>query len=243
MYEKEKTDYDENGYCIIKNYFNADELLVIENDLSKYIENEVPKLEGRDVNYIDGVLNSVHDLCKTDNGLSKLAKRNDIVKLAEIFLDAKPELRVMELFAKPPRKGLQSPIHQDNFYWCVDGSNALTFWIALDESSSSNGGLEYYPKTHKLGLVDHVNSYAPGSSQMVEKKYLENMKAIIPHIYPGDILVHHSLTFHGSADNKSDKSRRGLTMQFKDASAPYDEKMLNHYLSNLELQVSMRNNK
>jgi ectoine hydroxylase-related dioxygenase (phytanoyl-CoA dioxygenase family) len=170
----------------------------------------------------------------------KIAERNDILNLAEIFLDAKPELRKFELFAKPPKKGLPSPIHQDNFYWCIVGANALTLWIALDAGSAANGGLTYYSGSHKLGLVDHINSYAPGSSQKVPEDKFIDMEAVTPSVQPGDILIHHSLTFHGSDANVSDKSRRGLTMQFKDIDAAYDQKMLDHYNKNLDLQVNIR---
>ena len=45
-----------------------------------------------------------------------------------------------ELFAKPAFKGLPSPIHQDNYYWCIDDANALTMWIAMDDSGEKNGG-------------------------------------------------------------------------------------------------------
>lgn len=240
MFEKEKLEFDQQGFCVVKAFFNKDELSIIEKNINDYIKNEAPYLKGKDINFIDGELNSLHNFTRGNNDIWKLSERNDILNLAEILLDAKPELRKLELFAKPAKKGLASPIHQDNFYWCIIGANALTFWIALDECSYINGGLTYYPGSHKLGLIDHVNSYAAGSSQKVPEDKLSNLKAIIPEVKPGDILVHHSLTLHGSDVNNSNQSRRGLTMQFKDADAVYDEKMLDHYTSNLDMQVKAR---
>ena len=56
------------------------------------------------------------------------------------------------------QNGMPAPIHQDNFYWCVDGSNALTVWIALEDSGKKNGGIFYYDGTHKLGVLEHKPS-------------------------------------------------------------------------------------
>jgi len=158
-------------------------------------------------------------------------------------LDAKAELRGAELFAKPAKIGLPSPMHQDNFYWCVKGNNALTMWVALDYCNKDNGGLTYYRGSQKLGLLNHVDSHAPGSSQKVEDKYLNQLgdaAAVTPSVEPGDVLVHNSLMIHGSSANKSMKSRRGFTMQFKDANSSYDKEMEKYYESRLMEQVQTR---
>ncbi len=244
MYLNEKLDYDKDGFCVLKGFFEQSEVDELIKNIDMFILNELPALSGREVNYIDGELNSIHALHKNDNYMVKLALEKRMLDLAEKFLEAKPELRGVELFAKPAKKGLPSPMHQDNFYWCVNGANALTFWIALDASSAKNGGVAYYPGSHKLGLIEHKNSNAPGSSQKVPDEFIEkeygSVKPVIPAIQPGDILVHHSLTFHGSGANKSDMSRRGLTMQFKDKSVSYNKEMQNHYDTNLEKQVKAR---
>ena len=244
MLEKEKIEYDLNGFCVLSSFFTIAEIDEIIKHINKFITDEAPKLKGKDINYIDGEINSIHALDISDNYMKKLALSNRMTELARIFLDSDPELRKLELFAKPSLKGLASPIHQDNFYWCIDGANALTFWIALDDSSEENGGVIYYPGSHKLGLINHENSYAPGSSQKIPLDVLEESskkeKPIIPLIKKGDILVHHSLTFHGSNANKSNRSRRGMTMQFKDATQKYNQKMLKHYKDNLEIQVAIR---
>ena len=52
-------------------------------------------------------------------------------KIAETFLESKSKFIQSELFAKPSKVGLASPFHQDNFYWAVKGSNALTVWVAF----------------------------------------------------------------------------------------------------------------
>lgn len=243
MFDIEKKQYDKDGFCILKKFFNQQEVEELTANINSFIENNAGKLSGRDINYVDGKISSIHALHKGDNYFTKLAAQERVLKAAEVFLGAKSELRGAELFAKPAKVGMPSPMHQDNYYWCVEGHNALTMWVALDYCNEENGGLTYYPGTQKLGLINHVDSHAPGSSQKVEEKYLSELDQgtiVTPSVEPGDVLVHHSLTIHGSAANKSMKSRRGFTMQFKDATTGYDKKMLEHYESHLMTQVESR---
>ena len=243
MFDIEKKHYDEDGFCVLKGFFNQQEIDTLKDNINEFIELDARKLDGRDINYVDGEINSIHSLHKGDNYFTKFAAKESVKKAAEVLLDAKAELRGAELFAKPAKIGLPSPMHQDNFYWCVKGNNALTMWVALDYCNKENGGLTYYRGSQKLGLLNHVDSHAPGSSQKVEDKYLNQLgdaAAVTPSVEPGDVLVHNSLMIHGSSANKSMKSRRGFTMQFKDANSGYDKEMEKHYESRLIEQVQTR---
>ena len=64
-------------------------------------------------------------------------------------------------------------MHRDDFYWCVVEHNALTVWIALDNVDQSNGGVIYYDASHLLGLLEHEDSFVPGSLQKVKESILK----------------------------------------------------------------------
>jgi len=53
-------------------------------------------------------------------------------------------------------------------------------------------------------------------------------------------LVHHSLVVHGSSANKSNTSRRGWTIQFKDKKAIYDLNQIKIYEQSLNNQINLR---
>ena len=91
------------------------------------------------------------------------------------------------------------PPHQDNYYWCVNNSKALTIWISLDKSTKKNGALSYYSGSHKYGVLNHRASYHPGTSQKVPLfKKIKKLKKETPKLNPGDALLHHCLIVHGS---------------------------------------------
>jgi len=247
MFKVELEEYKKKGYSILRGFFSECEVSEIKLNIEDFILNKIQDLKGREVNYVDGEVNSIHALNKSDNFFSKLANTEKVKNVASVFLNAPAELRGAELFAKPAKVGLQSPMHQDNFYWCVSGANALTMWVALEKCGSHNGGLTYIEGSQLCGLVEHNDSFAPGSSQKINEdilsEQLTKLKRVTPDVEPGDVLIHHSLTFHGSDANKSEKSRRGFTMQFKDETANYDQDMLKHYEKQLEMQVKNRANK
>ena len=240
-----KNIYQQRGFVVIKKFLKKKKINEIFKNLEK-IEKSLKKFKfrKRDVNLVNGKINSMHGLTRYNNYFKNFSKNQDILKLCAKLLESKPEFREAEYFAKPAKQGLKSPMHQDNFYWNVKGGNALTMWFALEKSTKKNGGVKYIPKTHKLGVVSHVPSYAPGSSQKVSDKIIRKYKKyIIPNLNPGDVLIHHSQVIHGSDSNKSNKSRRGLTLQFKDKFSKYDYIAIKRYENSLNKQIKKRLNK
>ena len=101
----------------------------------------------------------------------------NIIPISDQILKEKSKIKGIEYFAKPPKIGMASPPHQDNFYWCLKKPKGANFWIAIDHASKKNGGLYYFKVSQKLGLLKHKNSNIPGSSQTVlnlpSKKIIE----------------------------------------------------------------------
>ena len=238
--------YNEHGWVKIEGFFDKKGVDQILENLGTFVKSEAPTLTGKDINLAsDKLVNSIHNLETQDHQFFYdfiRSERN--LDLATIFLRERAVARHAEFFAKPAKTGMRSPYHQDNHYWCLlpmEPLTAITVWVALDICDETNGGISYIDGSHKLGLLEHKNSYAPGSSQTVaDLSKFSNLKEVTPSLQPGDILVHDALTVHFSNDNKSNRSRRGLTMQFQSKDAYLDEAMNERYLSALDKQVKMR---
>jgi len=243
MLEKEIENYSKNGFCVVRNFFPKKTVKKLNEKINNFFKSRSKNLKGKNINFSKSKINSLHDIDKFDPFFKKFSKQRFIIQTAEKFLRSKANFRKAEIFNKPAKIGLASPMHQDNFYWCVKNNNALTIWVSLDYSNKKNGGVTYFQGSHKYGVVKHTDSYAPGSSQKIELKVLKKfkkLKKITPNLNPGDALVHHCLTFHGSGSNNSLKNRRGFTMQYKDKFSTYDKKMLGHYQKRLNYQVDVR---
>lgn len=234
-------EYKEKGWIKIKNFFSEKEIFEIKNKVKKFINQNSKIYKGRHINYAtnkkNSKINSFHKLADSP-WIKKISKNKKIKKIAETFLESKSKFIQSELFAKPSKVGLASPFHQDNFYWCLKNGPSLTIWTALDKVSNRNGGVCYFEKSHKAGLQKHVPSFAKGSSQKVAYlNKLKKYKKIVPNLNSGDILLHDSLIVHGSKKNLSNKSRMGITFQFKSIKAKIDLKMKKYYENKLKEQV------
>ena len=234
---------------LLFNKFTKKEVKDINDKIDSFLKKNYQKYSGKTINFAGKNkkskniknINSFHQLSDSAY-IRKKSQDKKIRTITKYLLNSKEKFMASELFAKPAQKGLPSPIHQDNFYWCVKGGNALTVWIALDDVTSANGGIQYYNESQKLGVVKHEPSYAKGSSQKVSnlEKY-NNFKKVCPRLRAGDALFHHSEIMHGSSSNNSGKRRRGLTFQFKDFYATYDVKLKKKYLKSLNKQIKLRN--
>lgn len=238
--------FEDNGWVKIKNFSNKSEISLIKKNINIFLRENCKNYSGRDINFISNKknwknINSFHKLHDC-NFIQKFSKKKKIVNLVKNLLNTKKiKLRASELFAKPKKYGLDVPIHQDNFYWCIKDAKALTMWIALEKTNKKNGGVFYFDKSHKLGLLKHVPSYKKGSSQMIRSNSkLKRMKISYPTLNPGDCLLHHSLAVHGSNKNYSNNSRKGITFQFLKYSSKIDHKRKKKYERSLMKQVRSR---
>ena len=139
-----KKYFDKNGFVVIRDLISKKNILSARKDLDKFIKLNLKSFKGRNINLTkDNNINSVHFM---NNWLwsKKFIKNKTIKKVSNYMLEEQSIEFGSELFAKPAKDGLASPMHQDNFYWCVDNSKGLTVWIALDVSSKRNGGVYYF---------------------------------------------------------------------------------------------------
>ena len=122
---------------------------------------------------------------------------------------------------KPPRHGGINNWHQDAPYWpIIKPETPVTAWIALDDVDESNGCMWMVPGSHKWGnhikrleinpqdkffqIADGFSPPADAEVQTVELKAWPVRK--------GEVSFHHSMTWHGSHKNHSDRPRRAIAI-------------------------------
>ena len=121
-----------------------------------------------------------------------------------------------QLFWKPPKKGGVVAWHQDYSYWTRTKPVAhLTCWCGLDDSTQENGCLQYIAGSHRWGLLPKpvIAGELQGIKDFLndeQKKQFENPQ--FAEVKAGEAIFHHSLTLHGSGENKSDKPRRAFVI-------------------------------
>ena len=122
--------YNRFGWVKIENFFKKNEIKNIQNKINKFLRKSLKRYNGRNINFASNQrtvedINSFHRMHDFD-WIKKLANQKGLKKIIKKFLKSDPELRACEYFAKPKRKGLPAPIHQDNYYWNVANNKGLT---------------------------------------------------------------------------------------------------------------------
>merc|ERR1712202_29977 len=70
-----------------------------------------------------------------DLGFLNYARQPEILDMVEQLLGPNIALRNSSFFAKPERKGQQTPWHQDGEYWPIRPLATCTVWIAVEEKN------------------------------------------------------------------------------------------------------------
>ena len=107
--------------------------------------------------------------------------------------------------------------HQDSTYWGLDPADIVTAWVALSESTAENGAMRVMPDTHKMDQVPHRDTFAEGNllsrGQEIAVE-VDESKAVMLELQPGEMSLHHVRSIHGSDPNPSGKRRIGFAIRY-----------------------------
>jgi hypothetical protein len=114
------------------------------------------------------------------------------------------------LISMPPSRSSRGlNFHQDApGTTCVGSSN---MWIALDQVVPKQGGIRYLSGSHREGALGEFGVHEQVTGDDLIRRYpkLLDLYELSPpfHFQPGDVLVQHCYTIHGTAENRTDRPR------------------------------------
>lgn len=235
-----KAQFDEEGFTVIRGFFDPQEVRAMEDDLQHYVNDILPTLpEAAAFCEVKGDLSTLFRLDKmftyAPDATKRWKARPDVTALAEVLLDDGVKQQELQMFGKAPRVGKATPAHQDGFYFKLVPNEALTMWAPLDTCDRGNGCVVYVKGSHKRGVLPHGSSEVFGFSQGLmtytdEDRDLE----VAVEVQPGDLIAHHSLTIHRADPNPSDRRRWAMGMVYYANRAKVDETAHADYLAQVQ---------
>lgn len=119
---------------------------------------------------------------------------------------------------KPPRTGRPAAWHQDGGTWPLEPLDAVTLWVALDDSDAGNGTLRVIPGSHRKGLLPHDRDDDRLRTELfnvaVATEHVDEAAAVDVVLRAGDVSAHHPALVHGSGPNRSERPRRALVARY-----------------------------
>jgi non-haem Fe2+, alpha-ketoglutarate-dependent halogenase len=120
------------------------------------------------------------------------------------------------VFYKPPQDSVYVSWHQDSFYSGLHPTPSISAWIALTQSDSANGCMRVIPKSHKQGLLNHID-VGDESNPLRRGEQVATVNeadALDVVLQPGEMSLHQSAILHRSNPNTSGEPRIGFIVRF-----------------------------
>ena len=248
--EAQKTQFADEGYTMIPDIFQPDELEPVRQEIAEIIDATARRLQAK------GKLTEIHADAPLDTRLTLLAA--DHPELVNEFfgaiegraggghtgpamfdlithpslLDAMeslvgPEIVASSVYRIRPKipgygRGIV-PWHQDSGYFSAhcDRSLIVTCWIPLVDATEENGCLQVLPRTHGRGIARHHTGGNAGFL-VIEDTDLpaDPVQAITVPVPRGGALLLTNLTPHCSLPNTSDVVRWSVDLRYQGADVP-----------------------
>ncbi|WP_108681690.1 phytanoyl-CoA dioxygenase family protein [Methyloceanibacter sp. wino2] len=116
-----------------------------------------------------------------------------------------------QVFVKEPNTPGKTAFHQDATYFEIEGEQCCVMWVPADPVTLETGAMMYVRGSHRDGTLYKPNvfiSQAPlpgseGEDLPDIENNLDDYDIVHFDVEPGDVLVHHYRTIHGTGGNQS----------------------------------------
>ena len=204
--------YHEQGY-VIPDYRLSDDIIEEIKIAHKRLIQKSPQFS----DYCGALL--IEDL-----SFLNYARDQNILDMVSQLIGPDIALWNSSFFAKPAKIGTRTPWHQDGEYWPITPLATCTVWIALDDATIKNGCLKFLPGSHKGKRLEshHLhNSDDIALPLELDHHHIDESKAEFIELEAGQISLHDVFLMHASEANRSNQSRRGMTLRFMPTSSVY----------------------
>jgi len=147
---------------------------------------------------------------KLDPAFYDLIRSSKLLDLMRPLLGPAVRLQNSKLNLKSAGYGAAVEWHQDWAYYPYSNDDVLAVGVLLDDFAEDNGAMMVIPGSHKGPIHDHhVNGVFCGGIDPTTPGI--DFGSAVPLYAPaGSITLHHARTIHGSALNRSGRSRNFL---------------------------------
>jgi len=222
----ERAFFAEHGWLVLRGFVSGEHA----TKLSRAVDGLYPPssypggcgsaVEGRDDVWELASASSVEPLLREQWGDARVAQA-----AAEALGCSAVQLLQDTLLVKPPHTGAAVPWHQDHRYTgYLEPARLVTARLALTKCTLASGCLHVLDGSHAWGLQGDVKA--------LTARKIDDALALLPRplagrvsaatrvieLSPGDVSLHHCLTFHCSPRNQSAQARKTAVARFFDAS-------------------------
>lgn len=225
--DREACFYQENGFLVVENCFDDQEIATLNNDAARICIGEYGEIKGAKTpetspeSALEDIL-CIHFPNKLSSVLANQICHPRLVNILQNVIG--PDVKCMQqmLFIKSAGKPGQA-WHQDEDYIPTRDKSLTGAWLALDDATIDNGCLWVIPGSHKPGILwpmkFHDDKRFDCSWESFDFPY-SDQEAIPVEVRAGTVVVFNGYTLHRSLPNtRSSGYRRALVNHYMSATS------------------------
>ncbi len=223
--------YRRSGFVNGGPVIDADTVAVLQEEVLRVIADRENPAVAQPVRLVNLGSDAEHPIWQIVNIWEASPAFQALIRLPQITamaaqLSGAKELRVChdQIQYKPKELGGRLHWHQDSPLWPTlqpkDGQ--LSAWVALDDAEADNGCMYMVPGSHRWGNRQQQIDQLPQGGQLPEEFEGHPLHFIMCPVKKGHVHFHHSLTWHGSGTNHSQRPRRAIAIHFMTERTSYD---------------------
>lgn len=128
------------------------------------------------------------------------------------------------VLVKEPGATERTPWHHDQPYYCLDGDQNVSLWVALDPVPATSG-MRFLAGSHRWNrwfvprkFIDHT-AYSPAEANFelvpdVDALIADGADVLSFDIEPGDVIAFHYRTLHDAPGNTTTSRRRAVSYRW-----------------------------
>lgn len=191
--------FNRDGFVILRGHVPAADLDAIRADVESLVSRSH---------------RSQKDINSKSEAVDRLM-RSDVVQGTIERFNGPSELLQSFAFTKLPNEVRTKHWHQDGVYWGLSDSRVCCLFVPMTATNEDNGCIWFVPGTHRLGRIHHwvaTDEYGLENLECDMSSFREPVPMILE---PGDAVVAHTYTVHGSFHNRTDEPRISLGFHFR----------------------------
>ncbi len=214
--------YRTNGYLAVENVITSEQLKEADRVIDEFVEKSRAVTTHNEVYDLEPTHTPERPLIRRIKSPTKWHPFFDSLMRSDAILDIVEPLigpygirfQGDKLNMKPAGEGSPVEWHQDFAFYPHTNDDLLAVGIALDDCTLENGCLLALPGSQKWPILDHHQDGVFVGAITPSREKVDLAKAVPLEVKAGDITIHHTSTFHGSAPNRSPRPRRLLLYQY-----------------------------
>ena len=218
-----RSSFVEHGFYRARGVFDRETVEELEVDFDRIVaqlERSGERINARwrsaseRLDAADSVVFHTHQVQKYSARWMRALQDERFLDRVEAVLGPDIVLHHTKLFAKPPRIGAPFPLHQDWAYFPTERDSMIAAVIHVSAADEESGCLRVVPGSHRLGRrpgLSGSDTHGPQDLEFLARFDLEKADPIA--CEPGDVVLLHYFTLHGSGRNQSERMRKTVLVQ------------------------------